>query len=500
MEPTFTQSNLHAVNTEQTEMKRELGLFDSTMIVVGSMIGSGIFIVTSDIARLLGSPFWILFVWLLTGVITLIAALSYGELAGMMPKAGGQYVYLREAYNKLVGFLFGWTTFMVIQTGTIAAVAIAFAKYTGVLLPTLINDNPLFIIGALGFSSQQFLGVALIVVLTIVNLYGVKNAKIIQGIFTVAKIVSLLGLIVLGIAFGLSSDAFHTNFTNFFSEPFKTVADNGRTSIIDVIKLSGWSLIGAIGGALVGSLFSSDAWNNITYTAGEVKEPKRNIPLSLFFGTLIVTVLYILANVAYLTLLPVKGDPSGADVLSRGIMFATNDRVATAGAEIIFGSAAVIIMAVLIMVSTFGCNNGLIMAGARLYYAMAKDGLFISRAEKLNDKGVPAFGLIIQCFWASLLCFSGKYNELLDYVIFAVLIFYSLTIGGIFILRKTQPDVERPYKAFGYPFIPALYIVLATAICIDLLIVKSGTSLIGLGIVLAGIPVYFLTAKNRKTV
>lgn len=389
MEPTFTQSNLHAVNTEQTEMKRELGLFDSTMIVVGSMIGSGIFIVTSDIARLLGSPFWILFVWLLTGVITLIAALSYGELAGMMPKAGGQYVYLREAYNKLVGFLFGWTTFMVIQTGTIAAVAIAFAKYTGVLLPTLINDNPLFIIGALGFSSQQFLGVALIVVLTIVNLYGVKNAKIIQGIFTVAKIVSLLGLIVLGIAFGLSSDAFHTNFTNFFSEPFKTVADNGRTSIIDVIKLSGWSLIGAIGGALVGSLFSSDAWNNITYTAGEVKEPKRNIPLSLFFGTLIVTVLYILANVAYLTLLPVKGDPSGADVLSRGIMFATNDRVATAGAEIIFGSAAVIIMAVLIMVSTFGCNNGLIMAGARLYYAMAKDGLFISRAEKLNDKGVP---------------------------------------------------------------------------------------------------------------
>ncbi|UKJ08938.1 APC family permease [Solitalea lacus] len=498
MDQTIIQQNKNDLNTEHTELKRELGLFDSTMIVVGSMIGSGIFIVTSDIARLLGSPFWILFVWLLTGAITLMAALSYGELAGMMPKAGGQYVYLREAYNKFTGFLFGWTTFMVIQTGTIAAVAIAFAKYTGVLLPEFINTTSLFSIGPLAFSSQQFLGVALIALLTIINLYGVKNAKIIQGVFTVAKIISLLGLIVLGIYFGMNSDAFHQNFSNFFAEPFKTVAD-AKTNALDVVKLSGLSLIGAIGGALVGSLFSSDAWNNITYTAGEVKDPKRNIPLSLFFGTLIVTILYILANVAYLSLLPVNGSPTGADVLSRGIMFASNDRVATAGAEIIFGSVAVLIMAVLIMVSTFGCNNGLIMAGARLYYAMAKDGLFLKKAENLNNKGVPAFGLIIQGIWASILCFSGKYNELLDYVIFAVLIFYSLTIGGIFILRKKDPNAERPYKAFGYPFIPALYIVLAATICIDLLIVKTGPSIIGLGIVLLGIPVYYILNKKNLT-
>ncbi|POY35174.1 amino acid transporter [Solitalea longa] len=495
MEQTFTHQNHETLSTEHSEMKRELGLFDSTMIVVGSMIGSGIFIVTSDIARLLGSPFWILFVWLLTGAITLMAALSYGELAGMMPKAGGQYVYLREAYNKFVGFLYGWTTFMVIQTGTIAAVAIAFAKYTGVLLPQLINTDPLFQLGPLAFSSQQFLGVALIALLTVVNLFGVKNAKIIQGVFTVAKIVSLLGLIVLGLYIGYNSDAFRQNFSNFFAEPFQTKAN---VDVLDIAKLSGWSLIGAIGGALVGSLFSSDAWNNITYTAGEVKEPKRNIPLSLFFGTLIVTVLYILANVAYLSLLPIKGTPEGANVLTRGIMFATNDRVATAGAEIIFGGAAVIIMAVLIMVSTFGCNNGLIMAGARLYYAMAKDGLFLKKAENLNDKGVPAYGLIIQGIWASILCFSGKYNDLLDYVIFAVLIFYSLTIGGIFILRKTQPQAERPYKAFGYPVIPALYILLATAICIDLLVVKPKPSLIGLGIVVIGIPVYYLINSGKK--
>ncbi|SMO65607.1 APC family permease [Solitalea koreensis] len=494
MDQTLTESS-NPILLEETGLKRELGLFDSTMIVVGSMIGSGIFIVTSDISRLLGSPFWILFVWLLTGVITLMAALSYGELAGMMPKAGGQYVYLREAYNKLIGFLFGWTTFAVIQTGTIAAVAIAFAKYTGVLLPDLINDNPVFHLGRLALSSQQFLGVALIALLTFINLYGVKNAKIIQGVFTVAKIVSLLGLIVLGLAFGLNSDAFHFNFSNFFATPFQTITDK-HSSILEVVKLSGWSLIGAIGGALVGSLFSSDAWNNITYTAGEVKNPKRNIPLSLFFGTLIVTVLYILANVAYLALLPVNGNPAGTDVLSRGIMFATNDRVATAGAEIIFGSAAVIIMAVLIMVSTFGCNNGLIMAGSRLYYAMAKDRLFFKQAETLNDKGVPAFGLIIQGVWASVLCFSGKYNELLDYVIFAVLIFYSLTIAGIFILRKKQPNAERPYKAFGYPVLPALYILLAGSICIDLLVVKPQTSFIGLAIVLTGIPVYYLSKKN----
>lgn len=478
---------------EQTGMKRELGLLDSTMIVAGSMIGSGIFIVTADIARAVGSPGYILLIWLITGVITLIAALSYGELAGMMPKAGGQYIYLREAYNPLVGFLFGWTVFMVIQTGVIAAVAIAFAKFTGVLLPGYISDAIVLAdLGFFKFTSQQFLAILLIIFLTYVNLQGVKNAKIIQTTFTLAKIVSLLGLIVLGIYFGLNGEALVKNMANFWT-PYKTIAHPDGS--VSTEALSGIVLWGAIGAAMVGSLFSSDAWNNITYTAGEVKDPQRNIPLSLFFGTLIVTLLYVLANVAYLMLLPVMGTPGGEDVMARGIMFATDDRVGTAAIATIFGSAAVIIMAILIMISTFGCNNGLILSGARLYYAMAKDGVFFQKAGTLNKNDVPGFALIIQGIWASLLCLSGTYGDLLDYCTFSSLLFYMVTIIGLFILRRTRPDAERPYKAVGYPVLPALYILLAGAICTVLLIYKPTTCGRGLLIVLLGVPVYFLWKK-----
>ena len=475
---------------EQTGMKRELGLLDSTMIVAGSMIGSGIFIVTADIARSVGSPGYILLIWLVTGLITLIAALSYGELAGMMPKAGGQYIYLREAYNPLVGFLFGWTVFMVIQTGVIAAVAIAFAKFTGVLFPDIISSQIVLAdLGIFQFNTQQLLAIALIAFLTYVNLQGVKNAMIIQTTFTLAKIVSLLGLIVLGVYFGLNSEALSANLTDFW-KPFSTIKNADGS--ITTEALSGIVLWGAIGAAMVGSLFSSDAWNNITYTAGEVKDPQRNIPLSLFFGTLIVTLLYVLANVAYLMLLPVMGTPGGEDVFSRGIMFATDDRVGTAAIATIFGSAAVIIMAILIMISTFGCNNGLILSGARLYYAMAKDGVFFQKAGTLNKNDVPGFALIIQGIWASLLCLSGTYGDLLDYCTFSSLLFYVVTIIGLFILRKTRPDVERPYKAFGYPVLPAMYIILAGAICVTLLIYKPTTCGRGLLIVLIGVPVYFL--------
>jgi len=475
------------------QMKRELGLLDSTMIVAGSMIGSGIFLVSSEMARTVGSPGVILLIWLLTGVITLIAALSYGELAGMMPKAGGQYVYLKEAFNPMVGFLFGWTVFTVIQTGVIAAVAIAFAKYTAELIPFFDEQHILFSIGSFHFNATQFLALLLIFFLTILNLQGIKSAKLVQTTFTLAKLLSLVGLIVLGIYFGLNSDAFKINLTNFWTTFAIKRNDDGS---ITKELLSGVVLWGAIGAAMIGSLFSSDSWNNITYTAGEVKNPQRNIPLSLFFGTLTVTLLYILANVAYIMLLPMYGSPVGTTVLERGISFASQDRVGTAAASIIFGSSAVTIMALLIMVSTFGCNNGLILSGARLYYAMAKDGVFFKRAAKLNKKDVPGFALILQAIWSSILCLSGSYGQLLDYCTFSSLLFYIVTIIGLFVLRKKRPEWERPYKAFGYPVLPALYIIIATAICVDLLIYKPGTCGWGLAIVLLGLPVYYFTKKK----
>lgn len=476
-------------NTVNDTMKRELGLLDSTMIVSGSMIGSGIFLVTSDMARLVGSPGIILLIWLITGFITMIAALSYGELAGMMPKAGGQYVYLKEAYNPMIGFLFGWTVFTVIQTGVIAAVAIAFAKYTAELIPFFDQNNVLFKLGDFGLNNTQLLAIVMICFLTYINLQGVKSAKIVQTTFTIAKLLALLGIIVLGIYFGLNSEAFNINLENFWTPYKTTVQPNGE---ITTELLGGVFLFGAMGAAMVGSLFSSDTWNNITYIAGEVKNPEKNIPLSLFFGTSIVTILYILANVAYLMLLPISGSPEGISVLEKGIMFASQDRVGTAAASVIFGSAAVSIMALLIMVSTFGCNNGLILSGARLYYAMANDGVFFKKAATLNKNNVPAFALILQAIWASALCLSGTYGQLLDYCTFSALLFYIITIYGLFILRRKRPDWERPYKAFGYPILPALYILIASAICIDLLIYKPDTCGWGLAIVLLGIPVYYL--------
>ncbi|MEA5401518.1 amino acid permease [Arcicella sp. DC2W] len=477
--------------TTSHELKKELSLTDATMIVIGSMIGSGIFIVSADVTRNLGSPGYLLLAWIITGVITLISALSYGELAGMMPNAGGQYVYLREAYNSLTGFLFGWTTFLVIETGTIAAVAVAFAKYTGVLLPDYIGTEHKFLL----FDTQQLLAIALILLLTFVNVQGVKNAKLVQLVFTVTKIGALLGLAVVGIIVGSDpkKGMWAINSIDFWS-PVKIIWENGK--IMDYEYLSGIGLWSAMGLALIGPLFSSSAWNNVTYTAGEMKNPKRDIPLSLLYGTLTVSALYILANIAYLMLLPVQGHPNATDTLSRGIMFATNDRVGTAAAEMIFGNPATIIMAIFIMISTFGCNNGIILSGARVYYAMAKDRLFFKKAGELNSKGVPAFSLWIQCGWACLLCLTGTYGDLLDYTVFAILVFYILTIFGVFVLRKKQPNTPRPYKAFGYPVIPAIYLLFAAALCVNLLIYKPVPSWAGVGIVALGIPVFYLWKKK----
>jgi len=477
-------------------LKRELGLFDSTMIVVGSMIGSGIFLVSADIARSLGSPAWLILTWVITGLITLMAALSYGELAGMMPKAGGQYVYLREAYSPLIGFLYGWSLFLVIQTGTIAAVAAAFAIYCGVLFPWFSTHHIILVLGPIQISTAQLLAVASIILLTSMNSRGLKTGKFVQLVFTVTKIIALAGLILAGIFIGKNVQALSTNFHVFWQQPFSMV-QVGDSWVKNL--LHGPSVWLVFGGAMVGSLFSSDAWNNITFTAGEVKDPQRNIPLSLLLGTLTVTIIYVLANVAYLLVLPMYGHPDAHDVLGRGIMFASDKRVATATAEVIFGQRAVLVMAVLIMISTFGCNNGLIMAGARVYYAMACDRLFFKSASRLNAQSVPSFALIIQCVWACFLCLSGSYSALLDFVIFAVLIFYVLTVAGIIVLRYKQPDTIRPYKAWGYPFIPVLYIVLASAIAADLLIVKWETSRWGALIVLLGIPVYYIARNTLST-
>jgi APA family basic amino acid/polyamine antiporter len=492
MQPTDATSSTSQTRT----FKRELGLRSSTMIVMGSMIGSGIFIVSADIARTVGSPGMLLVVWAITGVITLIAALSYGELAAMMPEAGGQYVYLREAYNPLIGFLYGWTLFLVIQTGTIAAVAVAFAKFTSIFIPALSEKNVLLSLGNVNISAAQLFAILSLVVLTAINMRGVKEGKVIQDVFTTSKIVALFGLILLGLVVGANQAAIQANFgETFWISAWTKVADG---KIVSIETLSGVGLWVAVGVAMVGSLFSSDAWNNITFTAGEVINPKRNIPLSLALGTGAVTLIYILANVSYLVVLPLQGAPDGAEALARGIQFAELDRVGTAAMSVVFGDIALFVMAALIMVSTFGCNNGLILAGARVYYAMGNDGLFFQKAGTLNEKSVPAFALVIQCVWASLLCLSGSYGDLLDYVVFAVLLFYILTIAGIFILRKTKPDAERPYKAIGYPFLPALYIVLATAICIDLLIFKPNYTYPGLLIVLLGVPVYFLWKRQAR--
>ena len=482
------QSNATGLDTE---FHRGLGLYDSTMVVVGSMIGSGIFIVSADMARNIGSPGWLLGAWLLTGTLTVVGALSYGELAAMMPRAGGQYVYLREAFSPLWGFLYGWTLFLVIQTGTIAAVSVGFARYFGALVPWIADDRYLiapvhFSAGyALSLSTTQMVGLAMIAFLTWMNTRGLQYGKIVQNVFTTAKVGALLGLILVGLLLGWNHDAVAENFGQMWTARGNVDIAPGLSAV------SAFGLFAAICVSQTGSLFSADAWNNITFTAGEVKDPRKNIPLSLALGSILVIGLFMLANVAYLVTLPFAQ-----------LQHAPGDRVATATLNAIFPRIGPTVMAVGIMISTFGCNNGLILAGARAYYAMARDGLFFKSAGTLNDEKVPAWGLVLQGVWAAFLvlprtydpatkAYGNLYNNLLDYVISAALIFYILTIAGIFRLRRTRPDADRPYRAFGYPVIPALYILGAAAILLVLFVYRPATTWPGLVIVLLGVPVYF---------
>ncbi|PYU82445.1 MAG: amino acid transporter [Acidobacteria bacterium] len=489
---------------------RAIGMFDGTMIVVGSMIGSGIFIVAADIARQTGSAGGLILTWILTGLLTISAALSYGELAALFPHAGGQYVYLREAYSPLWGFLYGWTLFLVIQTGTIAAVAVGFARYLGVLLPSISPNvwivHPLALGSkyAISLSVQQLVGVLMIVLLTFINTLGVRLGKLIQNVFTSAKTLSLLGLIFLGIFVGRNAGAITENFSHFWTIRNAQSIEPGANflrSFVPTITAAGgaFGLFVAFGVAQVGSLFSADAWNNIGFTAAEVKNPKRDVALSMAFGTIIVITLYCLANLAYLCTLPLVQ-----------IQTAPDDRVASAALNAIFGPPGAMIMAVAIIISTFGCNNGLILAGARVSYAMAKDGLFFRSTGKLNKKGVPGTALVYQGIWiavlillrtrhvdaAGMVTYGNLYSDLLDYVVFSVLIFYVLTIAGIFVLRAKRPDAERPYRAFGYPIVPLLYIVSALAIMFVLLLYRTQTAWPGLVIVLLGVPVYLLWSRR----
>jgi APA family basic amino acid/polyamine antiporter len=469
-----------------TSFKPTLSLLDATMIVAGSMIGSGIFIVSADIARNVGSAGWLIFVWAITGFMTIVAAVSYGELSSMYPKAGGQYVFLKEAFNPLAGFLYGWSLFAVIQTATIAAVAVAFSKFTAYLIPAVSETNILFDLGFVKISAAQLLAIALIIFLTYTNTKGIKGGKIIQTTFTSAKLLSLLGLIIFGFLL-VKNNFWNANWQTGFNA-MQTSAGNMQKDVNIWQPISGGILMGAIAVSMVGSIFSSDAWNNVTFIAGEVKNPKRNIGLSLFLGTLIVSVIYVSANLMYLYVLPLDH-----------IAFAQNDRVAIAAANNIFGSAGTIVIAVMIMVSTFGCDNGLILAGARVYYTMANDGLFFKKTGTLNKHAVPEYALWIQCAVACLLCLSGIYGDLLTMVSFVVVIFYILTIIGIFVLRKKRPDMPRPYKAFGYPVLPVLYIILALAFCIGLVWTSPTYSLWGLGITLLGIPFYFIAISAKKS-
>jgi len=501
-----TQPIATSANSEDTGFVRAIGLFDGTMIVVGSMIGSGIFIVAADIARQTGSAGGLLLTWILTGLLTISAALSYGELAALFPRAGGQYVYLREAFSPLWGFLYGWTLFLVIQTGTIAAVAVGFARYLGVLFPAIsasawvIHPIALSSKYAISLSVQQLVGCLMVAFLTLLNTQGVRLGKLIQNIFTSAKTLSLIGLIVLGVFVGRNAAAVADNFRHVWAVrgalPIRPGADFLKNLIPTVTAASGWfGLFVAFGVAQVGSLFSADAWNNIGFTAGEVKNPKRDVALSMALGTIIVITLYCLANLAYLLTLPLQQIQTAAD-----------DRVATVALSAILGPAGAAIMAVAIVISTFGCNNGLILAGARVSYAMARDGVFFRFTGKLNEKRVPANALILQGIWivilillrtrhvdaAGAVTYGNLYSDLLNYVVFAALLFYVLTIMGIFVLRAKRPEAERPYRAFGYPFVPALYIVAAVAIMLVLLLYQTQTAGKGLEIVLIGVPVYLL--------
>jgi basic amino acid/polyamine antiporter, APA family len=479
------------MQAENNMLKKRVNLFDGVAMVAGGMIGSGIFIVSADIARTVGSPGWLMVVWLITGIITIIGALSYGELAAMMPSVGGQYVYLRESYHPLIGFLFGWTTFLVIQCGSIAAVSVGFAKFSGVIFPWVSENNILMQIGGLKINSTQMVGMLLIVFLTWLNTRGIVTGKIVLNIFSSTKVIALIGFIVVGLVVSKGISSFAVNKEVFWQAG--KIAENNQ-----LVPIAGFALVAALGTALVGSLFAADAWYNITYISGEVINPKRTVPLSLLFGTLLVSALYFVANFVYILILPLHGSPDGATELARGIQFATDDRVATSVMQVIIGDYAAIIMAVFIMISTFGCSHIMILAAPRIYYAMARDGLFFKKVGDLNHKGVPAFALIVQGAWSIILCLSGTYNNLLDYVIFAVLLFFTLTILAIFILRRKRPDIPRPYKAFGYPFIPAIYILTTVTIMVILLKYKPNYTFPGLAIVLLGIPVFFLWKKFNK--
>lgn len=459
------------------QFKPSLKLMDATMLVAGSMIGSGIFIVSADITRNVGSSGWLLVVWLITGFMTLTAALSYGELSAMFPKAGGQYVYLKEAYNPLISFLYGWSFFTVIQTATIAAVGVAFAKFTAYLIPSFSEDLVALDLGFLSISPAQLLAIGVIVLLTYINSRGVKSGKTIQTTFTLTKLISLFGLIVFGLFF-LDKRVWTSNWENMWQ--LGSLSADG--SIASYTTLAAF---GAIAAAMVGSIFSSDSWHNVTFIAGEIKNPARNIGLSLALGTIIVTVLYVLTNIMYTGVLSLHD-----------MAYADKDRVAVSAANVIFGTWGTIIIALMIMVSTFGCNNGLIMAGARVYYSMAQDGLFFKKVGTLNKNAVPGFGLWIQCVFACLWCLSGKYGDLLDMISFVVVMFYMLTIFGIFILRKKRPETPRPYKAFGYPVLPIIYILMGLAFCLLLIVYKPKFTWPGLIITLIGIPVYYLIKKS----
>ncbi|HEX9200319.1 MAG TPA: amino acid permease [Acidobacteriaceae bacterium] len=473
-----------------------MGLFSATAIVMGSMIGSGIFIVSADMSRTVGSPALLIAAWLVTAVMTIIGALSYGELAAMMPKAGGQYVYLREALGPLWGFLYGWTLFLVIQTGTIAAVGVAFGKFLGVFIPSVSQTDWIWHVGSgnIGLNTANLAAIVIITLLTLLNTFGVKLGASVQNVFTSAKVLALMAVVLVGVLdknaaaiaanFGAGWQNFWANAGWHTMHPVQ-VGVGGPTAFVGLLTV--------VAVVQVGSLFSSDAWNNVTFTAGEIENPRRNIPLSLAFGTGVVLLLYIACNFVYLSVLPMAGDPSATGVLGRGISFAAQDRVATAVMQQTFGGMGAKLMAGAILISTFGCVNGMLLAGARVYYAMSQDGLFFKGVGKLSGRsGVPVNSLWVQWAWTCLLCLSGSYGQLLDYVIFAVLVFYILTIAGLFVLRRTQPDAPRPYRAFGYPVLPALYIAMAAWICVVLLRYKPQYTWPGLILVLIGVPVYLV--------
>jgi len=498
------------------QMVQSLGLFSATTIVVGSMIGSGIFIVDCDIARLTDSPALYLAAWIVTAVMTMICALSYGELAAMMPKAGGQYVYLRESLGPLWGFLYGWTLFLVIETGTIAAVCVAFGKFLGVFFPTVSSTHWLWHIAhvpaiplgpmvlgnmEIGISTANLVGIVIVLLLAAVNIFGMKFGALLQNVFTVAKALSLAGLILLGFTVGRNAAAIAANFGSHWSQFWHNagwhslhpvqVGAQGPVVMVNLI------VILAI--VQVGSLFAADAWNNVTFTAGEIKHPRRNVPLSLALGVGFVLIVYFLSSAAYIMVLPLHGDPHGASVFARGVQYAAEDRIGAAVLQQIFPHFGGYLMAAAILISTFGCANGITLSGARAYYAMARDGLFFRSVGKLHPRFcTPAAGLVVQAIWTVILCVSGSYSQLLDYIIFAELVFYILTLVGLFVLRFRQPDAPRPYKTFGYPFLPALYIVMAAGICAALLRYKPQYTWPGLILVLLGIPVYLYWSRSAK--